>query len=231
MSEKWLIGSEKDKKYAIISSLGGTVTEFVWEGNNIIYPERKIGEKSRGGIPICFPYFGMPHERFGTQKHGWLRNEELKLDCKTDNQIVLRGENEPTEKYPWRLRYCIKLLVGLSGLKQSLTVKRLDDGKILSAPINPGFHPYFANHGNISVMINGERITNFPENSEKIAASDSIIIDSGKYLIQMELGGNYNEKSCITLWSDNCREYSCIEPVLTWPNLFGAANGGDLYDK
>ena len=34
--------------YAFISSRGGTVTDFVWHGSPIIYPEKTVGEKLRG---------------------------------------------------------------------------------------------------------------------------------------------------------------------------------------
>lgn len=226
-SEK-IIGDKEEGTYAVVSSQGATVTEFFWNNCPIIYKQRKVGDKLRGGIPICFPFFGTPHERFaGIPKHGWLRNENLHSISISKSHIALLDIHEPTKTYPWRLICYIKISISQqNGLKMKLVAERLDDNRHLPAPVNPGFHPYFANYGNISAMIGGERVTNFPENSEKITASDSIIIDSGTHLIQMGLGGDYNRSSCLTIWSDNAKEYSCIEPVLTWPNLFGESKGG-----
>lgn len=87
--------------YAVVSSVGGTVKEFVYHGENLIFQDRMVGDKSRGGIPICFPFFGKPIERFsGISQHGWLRHQELELHEGTQNCVVFGGENEITEEFP-----------------------------------------------------------------------------------------------------------------------------------
>jgi galactose mutarotase-like enzyme len=228
---KKTIGS-KDT-FAVVSSLGGIVTEFVWRGSPIIYPERTIGEKSRGGIPICFPFFGSPSEKFSDiPKHGWLRKQNLSLMWAYDNSVKFAGINEPTQAYPWILRYAIEVRLDLEkGLKLIFSVKRIYDMQPNIAPINPAFHPYFNNLGKHVAVIGEIRATEFQKDAVKIASSTSIFINSGKWIINMELGVGFNADSCVTLWSDDAEKYFCVEPVLTYPSRFANSDGGKfLYE-
>jgi len=231
MTKRIIIGSKKRKTYAAFSLdngtvVGGTVKEFEWRGCPIIYRERKVEEKLRGGIPICFPYAGMPPERFGTQQHGWLRHQQLEIIDSAENSITLYGKNKPTENYPWQLAYTIVTSISPMGLKQKLTAERLSDGIDPLAPVNPMFHHYFKNCGRSIAIIGNERVLDFSKDAKINPVSRSIVIDSGRWLMRMELGGDFNKNSCVTLWSDNAKNYFCVEPVLTSPNMFNNTKGG-----
>lgn len=232
------IGNEN--VYAVVSLIGATVKEFVCHGENLIYPARLFNEKSRGGIPICFPFFGKSTDEFsGIPQHGWLRNQELELVEQSDIHVQLTGENEPTKEFPWKLKYFITITVDSeeNSLLMELVVTRLADGEYFSAPINPGFHPYFCSdqlnaiaYGMANVG-NGNIITDFPEQSVKIPVGNPILIKSGTRIIEMVLEGDFSASSCLTLWSDNIEEYFCVEPVLTHPRVFSKLEGGEFLDE
>jgi galactose mutarotase-like enzyme len=228
-----------DETFATVSSVGATVQEFVCKGEQIVFPFRAVGEKMRGGIPICFPFFGLPPDSMKSfRRHGWLRHQELNLVDRSDvgmtslgkNEVVFEGENEPTKEYPWRLKYKITAKIFETRLVLKLVTTRLKDGEYFQAPINPGFHPYFLSDQKNLVApclarIGQDVIANFPKESQRILVDEEILIRSGDQNVKMGLGGDFNHLSCLTLWSDNDWNYFCVEPVLTDPNQFAQEGG------
>ncbi len=200
---------------AIVSSMGGIVTEFSWHGKNIIYPQRPVGDKMRGGIPICFPFFSYPPDNFKEiPHHGWLRHQELDVFAAARDKVILRGKHTGTKVYPWSLKYEIVVrLTPESGLFLSLWTARSEDGLGGQAPINPGFHPYFMNLGERYAQIGQSQITNFPEKAERIFANRRVLIGLGELMVKMTFGEDF---SLITLWSDS-EDYFCVEPILNNP--------------
>lgn len=231
--------------FAVVSSVGATVKRFVCDGKDLIFPERMISEKSRGGIPICFPFFGKPIEAFSSfPRHGWLRHQELELYLyrDTSDQVVFVGENEVTEEFPWKLKYAVTISIDpLAGfLMLELVTERLFDGEYFSAPINPGFHPYFCSdfskptrHNIVKCLarVGASVLTDFKKESEIIIVDDPILIKSGERTLSMELSGDFNPASQLTLWSDNADEYFCVEPILTHPNVFAEPEGGKFLNE
>lgn len=228
------IGS--DEVYAVVSSKGGTVKEFVWFGKNIIYPEFQDGDKSRGGIPICFPFFSKMPGRFDAlQRHGWLRHQELELMADSNTYVIFHGRNEATEIYPWELMYDVKVFFNEFGLNLNLVVQRLRDRQAPLAPINPGFHPYFSSHGSNrtghSAFVGSKEISDFRKESARVDAADMVFIDSGEWRSCMRLNDGFGPQSILTLWSDRPEEYFCVEPVLTDPAVAATANGTFLREE
>jgi D-hexose-6-phosphate mutarotase len=213
---------------AIVSSKGGTVTNLVYKGMDIVYPQRTTVEKKvRGGIPICLPFFGPPKPEFAKEipQHGWLRNEELELSTKSANSVTFSGISLYKRSYPWALRYIVDVSIKAEGvLELKLLVKRLKDGIAGKAPINPAFHPYFSNLGKRSVRIDGTKITEFGEAKILPIKNKVLFIDSGQAKIQMLLGGDFGKSSHVALWSDNIA-YFCVEPILTHPDDFDTPKG------
>lgn len=222
---KKTIGNKKT--FAVVSSLGGIVTKFVWNGSPIIYPERAVGEKSRGGIPVCFPFFGKSEEFYEIPKHGWLRNEELTLVHEAEMCVVFYGRRKADRWYPWSLEYEISVSIDPAlGLTIRLFSKRLHDGNHLTAPINPGFHPYFLSDSSENhfvkcmARVGSKVVTDFCKESNKIIVADPILVKSGEKTVKIILGEAFSSDSCLTLWSDDPDKYFCVEPVLTHPSKF-----------
>ncbi len=212
---------------ASISPKGGIVAMYVFRDKHIIYPERPVGEKSRGGIPICFPFFGKPKESFEEiPQHGFLRHQLLSPSAQTIVSAALMGCNIPQVAYPWSLSYGIGVSLDEKGsLSVKLGVKRLDDGLKTAAPINPGFHPYFSNLRKHSAKIGGREISDFPQKSVGIPMEHPILINMGECQAEMELEG-FSRDSYFTIWSDNPEKYFCVEPVLTHPSAFNVEGKG-----
>ncbi|MFA5961285.1 MAG: hypothetical protein WC848_01210 [Parcubacteria group bacterium] len=229
--------------YAVISSTGATVKEFVYHGKNLIYPERMVGEKSRGGIPICFPFFGKPIEALSSfPRHGWLRHQVLQLYWDVPNQVVFVGKNEVTKEFPWKLKYLVTISINpLAGsLTLKLAIERLRDGEYFRAPINPGFHPYFCSDfskpprhsiAKCLARVGSHVLTDFKKESEIIVVDSPILVKSGERTLSMELSGDFNSASQLTLWSDNADEYFCVEPILTHPNAFADPENGKFLSE
>ena len=206
---------------ATVSSIGGTVEDFMFHSENIIFPSRLVGNKSRGGIPICFPFFGKPTKDFSSiPQHGWLRH-----------QVVFVGENKVTEEFPWKLHYTITVFVcpADASLTVNLITERLKDGCFYSTPINPGFHPYFCSDKAKRCIARGMTrigkrvITDFKKESAQVTVDNPILIKSGKQTVLMELTRCVSQ---LTLWSDNPDEYFCVEPVLTSRDDFATPEDG-----
>ncbi|MFZ2188219.1 MAG: hypothetical protein WAV73_01480 [Candidatus Moraniibacteriota bacterium] len=214
--------------YADLSSFGGILSNFVWEGSEIIYPERKVGEKQRGGIPICFPFFGAPPKKFSEyNRHGWLRNQELNPIEFSKTRAGFGGRNEPTKSYPWLLKYEVwASICGINGLTLKLRVKRVADGHAAGAPINPAFHPFFRSLGKHFAQIGKTKIGEFNDVAKSCSSHKLIYINTGKWWVRMELGGDFNAQSSVFTWSDDPEQYFCVEPVMAQRELFANPKKG-----
>ena len=220
---------EDGNMMAVFSTIGGTAIEVSYGDDLIIFPQEEIAGKLRGGIPFCFPWFGMPEGY--SQRHGWLRNQELEVISESKKEVVFGGENEATAEYPWQFQYTIRarLAVGLR-LYLRLRAERVDNEPSL-APVNPGIHPYFRSDNSFPnfyrcLAKNGDEIYNdsdFNSKSVGVNLNKPVFIQVGKgKRISMHL---QHDASHAVLWSDRQEEYFCFEPVLTNPNLYGKAGG------
>ncbi|MFX0138009.1 MAG: hypothetical protein ACFFDN_30485, partial [Candidatus Hodarchaeota archaeon] len=192
-TREMLIGNQGVCAFVLLR--GGIVSKFIWKDSHIIYPYRIIGEKRRGGIPICFPFFGASKEEFAEEipQHGWLRNESLEcVDFNETHSLSLKGFNMGRESYPWSLKYKVDLSISKArALEIKLQVKRLTDGISNEAPINPAFHPYFNNLGQRSLEIGSEKITDFSSEAKIIPIKNRALkIDLGERKVEMRLGGD-----------------------------------------
>lgn len=229
-----------DKSYAIISSVGGTVQRFAHDGKEIIFPFITVGDKSRGGIPICFPFFGPPAERFSTiPQHGWLKNEKLDLIGQSRTGVVFFGANEKTAAFPWLLEYQVAINIRSDGLNINLVARRLEDGHHLRLPVNPAFHPYFWSNpptetcciAKCRAKVGADIITAYSKKSWRSKVGSPIFINSGVQTVEMILGGSFNENSSLTHWSDNPDAYFCTEPKLTDEIVFDDPDAGSFLGK
>jgi len=211
--------------YAIVSEIGGTVTSLVLNDVSVIYFQRRRGEKLRGGMPICFPFFGPPKGRFsGIPQHGWLRKEELEGE-KSNSSLKFEGTSLGRKDYPWHLYYSNSVSITENNdFLMKFFATRLSDGILGRAPVNPGVHPYFPNLGKRALFIDDKKIINFNEKAEIITAKEKVIIDLGGAKVQLSLGGDFGRNSCFVLWSDS-QDYFCVEPVFQDPAYFGDKKG------
>lgn len=236
MEVKKSIDGKGKKRFIVVSSKGATVTKFSWDGYDIIYPQLlkkvKLGKnetknKLRGGIPICFPFFGPPPEKHaGLDKHGWLRNQELNLENEDDQSLRFWGLNTKNCYY----EFCIFQQIRVSLTKEKglcinfIASRSKSDLPYKKASINPAFHPYFSNLGNRSVRIGKKIITEFTEEAVILPAKKEMIIDLGAKKVKMTIDGNFRKDPYVALWSDS-KDYFCVEPILGNPKNVGTSKG------
>ena len=118
------------------------------------------GAAIRGGIPLCWPWFG---RRNGVPAHGFARTSMWKIlstsYCDESVELVLGMTDTPDSKELFPYSFAVQLRINLG---QSLELELITrNAGIAPLPLSPAFHPYFR------VMRVGE-----------IAIRD---IDTGKY--------------------------------------------------
>jgi galactose mutarotase-like enzyme len=224
---------EKNIK-ASISPLGGTIQGLQINGVDVLYPLFKTSDgKMRGGMPMCAPWFGNTQSPLDESlpKHGLLRHLKPKsVGFQKTHTIEMEFEDEENrEKYSWNLKYLVTASVDNNSLKTLVRITRVNDGLFDRAPVNFGFHPYFAVTGkpeDVKVTIGADTHKGFSDKSKMIPlTSTSILIQQPNREIVMSLIGFPVTNSQIVLWSDAPEKYFCVEPILDDPKNFGTKNG------
>jgi len=105
------------------------------------------GKAIKGGIPICWPWFGQDQEKVGTQMHGFARNMlwELEDTSKSKNGetsvLLSLKETEKTQQL-WSHVFQLKLKIKVGKtLSLSLQTKNTGDSSFV---ITQALHAYFA---------------------------------------------------------------------------------------
>jgi len=228
---------------------GGVITNWVSDGNEILYfDEKRFMDKTksiRGGIPILFPICGNLNTYssvFGKDylqlpQHGFARdlqwqyyfNENKKSLC------LFLNESKKTKKYyPFDFELTIEVNLKLNCLEFEITIH---NKTAITMPVNFGLHPYFI----VSDLKNLEFIDN-PlncQNQEKNIISktldeleninlgvDLLMYTSGKsafrdkiFKRQVTLNNPYPFDLGV-IWSDPPRRMICLEPWTSPRNSF-----------
>lgn len=222
---------EKNNTLVLVFDRGSTVTNFRVDKRDIFFPWQTRMEKARGGCPICAPWFGKsergPH-------HGHLRNLENGACEKIDSAAARMFFNRPGDNgYPWPMRYMVTTRLGEEGtMTVMLMIERGKDGIEESAPVNPGFHPYFCcdDAGKVKVWMAGKTYSGFEEKARMIPVEDTQVMISspGLNMKMLLLSGFRKGHSQLVFWTDNKDKYFCLEPILEDPSLFDTPQGRHL---
>jgi len=137
---------------AQVSSYAGQVLSFkpnnqaedlLFLSDQIVYQH---GKALRGGIPICWPWFGDDTSGFDRPAHGFVRNQqwtvlasEQCVDGRTAITLGLRYSDESLAVWPYKFDLQLHVIVGES-LEISLTTHNLDNKDIT---ITQALHTYF----------------------------------------------------------------------------------------
>lgn len=215
---------------AEINPLGAFVDNFTdCTGVDLLFPRQIIGEKYRGGLPICAPVFG-PGESVGLKQHGFARNllwrtetskspNELKLTltepCSQDNTIPQNYAGCSME-----VRYDLGADdLGNPRLSASLQILNLGPEAFICSP---GFHPYFPVGTDIEkiILIDNEANEHKSFLPDEYAAtqvfpgkSKRMIVLAPEYEIDMQI----DRQARFVAWSANPEEYVCVEPTRHGP--------------
>lgn len=191
------------------------------------------GHAIRGGIPICWPWFGPHPKKPNIVKHGFARNQLWKVDSTAiDNQsitvvLVLNGENEHAL---WPETFTLKqTLVFSKQFKQTLTMTNLSDHNV---QCSAALHSYFSVGDPEHVMIDDLSTTAFYDQlSSKDVASQPLSncvgpIDRIYYSNKTMKLVDAKWQRTLEITSSNCQQW-----VLWNPGQAGAEAMPDVHNN
>lgn len=215
---------------ATISTLGGTAAVFIVGNTDFFYPQHMIGDKARGGCPLCAPWFGS--SKRGAKKHGFLRDTRASGAFVGEKTMCLEFHDQGRPSYPWPLGYETRAHIRENGaLEMILRIKRGKDGIAEDAPVNAGFHPFFAceNADKVEVFVAGKMFKGFAEESRTIPLeSESVLIHiPHEKIILMKLSGDFFRygRPQLVFWTDAPGKYACVEPIFQPYDWFDTPRG------
>ena len=164
-----------DNKYAtaVISIYGAQVLSFKKkssdseEGELLFLSDKafyKAGKAIKGGIPICWPWFGQDPEKRGRQAHGFARNvmwNIVSTSSKNDagTQVVFALNETEASKKLWPYSFDLRLTINIGKtLKLSLKTSNTDTQPFT---ITQALHTYFSVADITKVRISGLDKTNY----------------------------------------------------------------------
>jgi glucose-6-phosphate 1-epimerase len=147
-----LIKITNDQGTAEVSLYAGHVLSFrpATESEDLIFVssdvQYKAGKAIRGGIPICWPWFGPDPEGLGRPNHGFVRNRLWNVVStaalptgETQVTLGLKDTDESREIWPYAFDLTLELTVG-SALTLALVTRNLSDQTF---SITQALHTYF----------------------------------------------------------------------------------------
>ena len=190
-----------EKATAKISVYSGHVISFkpAGEAEDLLFLSDKAyykeGKAMKGGIPICWPWFGPDPEGKGRASHGFVRNRMWELlgveaiaSGETKVRLGISSSEETLEIWPNQFELVIEILVGTT-LTVTLITRNTGDNPF---SITQALHTYFAT-GDISKV----RVLGF-ENARFVDKADG--------------GAQKTQTGDITITEETDRIYTDVKP-------------------
>ena len=220
---------------------GGLITNWVSEGENILYfDEQRFIDKSksiRGGIPILFPICGnldIPNSLFGKNylqfmQHGFARDlpwEFCLNNAKNALCLTFQDSQKTKMYYPYNFELKIDVFLKINCLKFEINIQNKTN---IEMPVNFGLHPYFniSDFKNLDFINNPLNCQDQKNNLLKNTFDELKNINNGIDLLMYTSGrSSFRDnffKRQVTLihpspfdlgviWSDPPRKMVCLEP-------------------
>lgn len=124
----------------------------------------ETGKAIRGGIPVCFPWFGMHESNDSLPQHGFARIMDWKLiKTKTlaegENQIIMQlCSSDETKKY-WASDFCAEMIFTI-GTKLEVTLK-VTNPSTETIEYTSALHSYFSLSAIQNITIEGFENTRY----------------------------------------------------------------------
>ena len=187
---------------SFIPKLPANTQDLLWVSPTAVYS----GEKPiRGGIPICWPWFGAHPTEDEKPAHGFVRNNVWQLDEVNTlesgaTEIVLSFESTPEAWVIWPHYFQLELKIEVGEqLSLSLSTTNLSDEEMV---LTEAFHTYFnienANELNISGLDKSRHLDKLTHAAEEIHTGnlvlkppmDSVYLDQTADIIIEDKGHN-----------------------------------------
>ena len=172
----------------------GAAADLMFVSENAYY---QPGKATKGGIPICWPWFGPDPEGQGRASHGFVRNRmwtplstETTETGETKVRLGVSADEETQKIWPYSFELVIEILVG-----QTLTVALITSNTGESTfQVTQAFHSYFT-VGDI--------------NQVKVLG-----LEETTYLDKVDDGKEKKQSGAITFSSETDRIYTDVKPEL-----------------
>lgn len=147
-----MINVSNDHADAVISVYAGQVLSFTPKGAaDVLFVSDKAyyaeGKAIKGGVPICWPWFGADPEGKGRTAHGFMRNRmwsewETRENADGSTTVVLGVESSPETLaiWPHAFRLAMEITVGKT-LQLALVTRNTGDAAF---NVTQAMHTYFA---------------------------------------------------------------------------------------
>ncbi|MCB1722786.1 MAG: D-hexose-6-phosphate mutarotase [Gammaproteobacteria bacterium] len=137
---------------AVISLHGGQVLSFVprSSGTDLLFLSTRahyaVDKAIKGGIPLCWPWFGADPEKRGRPAHGFARTSAWSVQSVSASgpghtQVVLELRDDATTRALWPHRFELELVIEVSDeLSVALHTRNTGDATF---PVTQALHTYF----------------------------------------------------------------------------------------
>jgi glucose-6-phosphate 1-epimerase len=137
---------------ALVSTYAGQVLSFVPHGSSedLLFVSEQAyfqpGKAIKGGIPVCWPWFGADPEGKGRPGHGFVRNRQWQVlgsEFGEADSVVLRlglGDSEETREI-WPHRFALELEIRVGEILE-LALSTTNTGET-PFDLSQGLHSYF----------------------------------------------------------------------------------------
>ena len=231
-----------DKAHATISTYSGQVLSYRPKGQqaDLLFVSDKAyyedGKAIKGGIPVCWPWFGADPDDQGRPAHGFVRNRQWEVsaseslaDGSTRVVLFLSDSDKTRSIWPHPFKLSIEITVGDS-LKVALVTHNTGDK---SVTISQALHTYF-HVGDISkVRVLGLDRTEYldkVDNSARKTQSGAVTIDGEVDRIYEGVSGELMIDDASLARKIRITSRGCSTAVVWNPWIEIAASMGDLGD-
>lgn len=210
---------------AQVESFGAHVLSYVPRGGKEVFfrqsPMRSTNEWFHGGVPICWPWFGLEGDP-GAAEHGFACRKEWSLVRLENGACESRAVFLLQEPGSYRLEYEVRLRDSLS---MRLDMRNTGTRRFA---VTAGFHPYFKVSNPTNVLIttpNGESIRCRPGMDGRRPFAEGVYrVEDRECSTSLVLGMSGNNS--IVVWNvgpdetleglakDDWERYVCIEPAV-----------------
>ncbi|MGB5440055.1 MAG: D-hexose-6-phosphate mutarotase [Gammaproteobacteria bacterium] len=228
---------------ALISTYSGQLLSYrpINEKNDLLFVSDKAyyenGKAIKGGIPVCWPWFGPDPDHLGRPAHGFVRTRQWEVsaseslaDGSTRVVLGLADTDETRKIWPHAFKLNIEITVGDS-LKVALVTHNTDDKSVI---ISQALHTYFQVGDIGKVKLLGLDGTEYLDKVDGFARKTQ----SGPVTIKGEVDRIYTGVSEELLIDDESLgrririiSTGCSTAVVWNPWIEAAASMGDLGDE
>lgn len=220
-----------------VDRIGATVSNLRWGETNVLFPKQFIGQKLRGGIPICIPQLGPTPDVPGLRQlpqHGFVRDLFCHDFTSEQNgaQSTAQYAFGVSDFFGWSFDLAVVNTLQGNGMSQTteITNKSKKEAVEDGMPLCQGAHPYFDVTGGAKLTI-GEQTWDVIE-GKPIAPyvvpvprdNQEAIIDVAHGRIRVVPGLTFSN-GVFMVWTDGLGPYVCVELIIRDWKFFGQEGG------